>query len=595
MDNERLDELFDRYLDRDLSAAEESELASMLARPECQEQWRRLTALEGKIQEELLVPAAPKKSTRRTHAPGTPPYGLFALAAAGVLVAAIWILSSGPDPETPAKNDARRKAAAAADADAKRRSREARLQEIEQKRKALEAVPPPPSESPELKQKREKELQDLKSEKERTERELREAIELARKNTAPPPVAPNPTPEEKPAAPQEPPKEPKETPRTETMVATVERVEGPVSIVGKEGNAPALKGQGILPGQGVEIGAKGFLAIKFVDGTIVEMDEETVARELKAEGGKRIRLEKGKVKAQVAKQPKDQPMVLSAPQGDAKVLGTTLRLAVDPDPKKGTKLEVEEGKVELKNLAGKTVLVESGHYAVAATGAEFVAKSSLDDPAILVAHWTFDEAVGATVTDSVSRLSGTLKNGTARVAGKLGRALYFDGVDDQVEFAVQPSFDGMSEITVSAWILLLKLPPPSQFFIPLTKEQSYRLTVDPAGGVSFTVATESNGWSPGVNESGSKPLPLNAWGHVAGTYDGKQIRMYSNGLLGETKSSLSGAVSRTGSLLTLVEILPNSNIAPFNGMMDDVRIYKRALSQAEIQTLASGRVKSGSK
>jgi len=58
MDNERLDELYDRYLDRDLSAAEESELAAMLARPECQEQWRRLTALEGKIQEELLVPAA---------------------------------------------------------------------------------------------------------------------------------------------------------------------------------------------------------------------------------------------------------------------------------------------------------------------------------------------------------------------------------------------------------------------------------------------------------------------------------------------------------------------------------------------------------
>src|SRR5947208_2676135 len=98
MDNERLDELFDRYLDRELSAAEESELAGLLARPDCQAQWRRLASLEGKIQEELLDPSAGetpsssrrllKKSTRRAQDRRVPPYGLIALAAASVLVAA---------------------------------------------------------------------------------------------------------------------------------------------------------------------------------------------------------------------------------------------------------------------------------------------------------------------------------------------------------------------------------------------------------------------------------------------------------------------------------------------------------------------------
>jgi hypothetical protein len=75
-------------------------------------------------------------------------------------------------------------------------------------------------------------------------------------------------------------------------------------------------------------------------------------------------------------------MIFATPHGDAKVLGTTLRLSVDP---KGARLDVEEGKVEFRNLAGKAVLVESGHYAVAAAGTEFVAKMFPVDEIVLLA------------------------------------------------------------------------------------------------------------------------------------------------------------------------------------------------------------------
>jgi hypothetical protein len=47
---------------------------------------------------------------------------------------------------------------------------------------------------------------------------------------------------------------------------------------------------------------------------------------------------------------------------------------VDPDPKKGTRLDVEEGKVELRNVSQKSVSVESGRYVVAAAGVDFVAR-----------------------------------------------------------------------------------------------------------------------------------------------------------------------------------------------------------------------------
>jgi anti-sigma factor RsiW len=69
MDDDRLDELFDRYLDRELNAAEEAELIELLRRPELQARWRQLASLEGKIQEELLaVPSEIEKA----GAPGSP-------------------------------------------------------------------------------------------------------------------------------------------------------------------------------------------------------------------------------------------------------------------------------------------------------------------------------------------------------------------------------------------------------------------------------------------------------------------------------------------------------------------------------------------
>jgi len=119
---------------------------------------------------------------------------------------------------------------------------------------------------------------------------------------------------------------------------------------------------------------------------------------MKIEPGKRLSLTQGTLRAVVAKQPIDHPMILQTPHGEAKVVGTTLRILIDSDPAKGTRLEVEEGKVELGDLAGRTVSVESGHYAVAADGAGLVAKpiSSWDGA---LAVYRFNEGEGTRVRD----------------------------------------------------------------------------------------------------------------------------------------------------------------------------------------------------
>lgn len=262
---------------------------------------------------------------------------------------------------------------ALAEADAKRLQVEARLREIEEKRRILSQAKAQPSDPAGENEKREKALADLKRDQERIERDLRAAVDLAKK--AEKPAAVGPAQDEKPADPQATPA-PKQEASTQAAVAQIEEVSGEAFRLRPEGKVPLAPGAGVLAADGLETGGgPSRLVLRFPDKTRMELGPETSASDFKTEKGKGLILKKGTLRAVVAKQPKGEPMIVLTPHGQVKVVGTTLRLLVDPDPKKGTRLDVEEGKVELKDLAGKTVLVESGHFAVAATGVELLARS----------------------------------------------------------------------------------------------------------------------------------------------------------------------------------------------------------------------------
>ena len=75
------------------------------------------------------------------------------------------------------------------------------------------------------------------------------------------------------------------------------------------------------------------------------------------------------------------------------------------------------------------------------------------NPAGLVAHWKFDEGSGTTASDaSGNGNTGTLINGPQWTAGKVGNALYFDGIDDVITVADSNSLDLSSAFTLSAWV-----------------------------------------------------------------------------------------------------------------------------------------------
>ena len=144
---------------------------------------------------------------------------------------------------------------------------------------------------------------------------------------SPAPAPAPPTPREAPAVPVKPAdKVEPPPPRTVTTVASLDRVDGDVVLVSPEGRGAAKAGDGIPAGCAIETAAaKSSAVLKFGDGTRLELAADTLVREI---GLRRVMVARGTVSADVVKQPADQPLVFATPHGEARVLGTSLRLDV---------------------------------------------------------------------------------------------------------------------------------------------------------------------------------------------------------------------------------------------------------------------------
>jgi hypothetical protein len=194
------------------------------------------------------------------------------------------------------------------------------------------------------------------------------------------PARPGPRPDPRPAPPSRPrPPEAAPDPRPVAGVARVEAVIGQVFAIRGGERRPLAAGGDLAGGEGVEtVGQWSLAQIRFEDGTWLKLWGDTQAAEFlegRADSGKRVGVTRGVVQAEVKPQPQGRPMVFVTPQGEAKVLGTILRLEVDPAGPGSTRLEVKEGRVLLTRAGeAQSVEVKGGFFAVAAPGAPLEAK-----------------------------------------------------------------------------------------------------------------------------------------------------------------------------------------------------------------------------
>jgi hypothetical protein len=197
----------------------------------------------------------------------------------------------------------------------------------------------------------------------------------------------------------------------------------------------------------------------------------------------------------------------------------------------------------------------------------------------LVAAYSFDAGSGTTVADASGRgNAGIVSGATWTTAGRNNGGLSFDGVNDLVTVADAASLDLAGAMTLSAWVRPSALG--SSWRTVLVKEQ-------PGNLVYALYANAENGRPSGHVFAGSDqfavgsaPLALNAWSHLAATWDGSLLRLYVNGTQVGSRS-LTGTMPASSGALRI----GGNTVWPewFAGVLDDVRVYDRALSAAEIQ------------
>jgi hypothetical protein len=229
----------------------------------------------------------------------------------------------------------------------------------------------------------------------------------------------------------------------------------------------------------------------------------------------------------------------------------------------------------------KTIYVYYGNPS--ATSLSSVANTFIRKIDGVVGSWHFDEGSGTIAYDSSgNNNNGTLYNSPSWVDGKFGKALSFDGVDDYVEIPDAPSLQITNAITISAW---LKFP------VGVASGKGVVQKYPGGGDYDYMLYLSLNGY-PSIyfkNPAGTAfatNYPVdhrdNNWHHWVGTFDGRYLKIYVDGVLRNTTDT-GGTTIRVTSGQPLHIMHGWSGY--LNGIIDEVHIYNRALSGEEIQDL----------
>ena len=213
-----------------------------------------------------------------------------------------------------------------------------------------------------------------------------------------------------------------------------------------------------------------------------------------------------------------------------------------------------------------------------------------------VAWWKLDEASGTTTSDSSGNGNTGTISGAAWVTGKLGNTLSFDGADDYVNVGSGSSIDDINVKTVSAWIKFNSYGEGS-FGRIIDKEYSddegwffYLNNVDVSNSFGYFHQVAGVGTTYGDWAASANSLSTGQWYHLAVVYDRTNVNndpiFYVNGVLKSTTELTAPSATPAGDGNQNAYIGNKlDGTRTFDGLIDDVRIYDRALSASEIQAI----------
>ncbi len=214
------------------------------------------------------------------------------------------------------------------------------------------------------------------------------------------------------------------------------------------------------------------------------------------------------------------------------------------------------------------------------TCAAFGAFDPTRDPA-LVGWWSFDEGAGTVATDgSPNGNHGTINGGATWVPGVHGSALQFNGTNAYVGTG-KSLLNGLTAFTMAGWISASSTGVYSSVF---GQNDLVELGFTTESGGQFGTWMAGNNWAfIGANWGFTYP----SWHHVALAGDRTRVSLYIDGQ--EVASDKNGMGSGTSSFFfSIAGNVFNASGDWFRGEIDDVWLFRRALTEAEIRTLMKG-------
>lgn len=200
----------------------------------------------------------------------------------------------------------------------------------------------------------------------------------------------------------------------------------------------------------------------------------------------------------------------------------------------------------------------------------------------LIARWKMDEGSGTVAYDCTQyKRDGTI-SGATWTAGKIGsNALQFD--DDSIDVGNPQAFQLTGPMTLSAWINIKSGSTTSGRIISKSSQadRGWELNIEGGGSLEFKIAYDEFSYT-----ELSIAISQNEWHHVAGAYaaNNATMRLYVDGALVTSRTD-APTVGRNSPFNVLVGAMPNETCCPFEGLIDDVRVYSRALTTAEVQAV----------
>jgi len=206
------------------------------------------------------------------------------------------------------------------------------------------------------------------------------------------------------------------------------------------------------------------------------------------------------------------------------------------------------------------------------------------DPS-LVGLWKLDETEGTVALDSSpSGNNGTLNGNAAWAEGYLGGAISLDGTNSYIDVGASDVFNLTEQVTLALWIKPNDLNNGQHNHWLGKGDHAYAIKHNVNNNIEFFVY-DAGDWHS-VNYTGYDDSYNGEWHHMAGTYDGTAVTIYVDGIFG-IEAAYSGGIAVSTHRVRIGENSEETGRYS-DGVIDDARIYSRALTLEEIQAVMAG-------